>query len=74
MANLADDHKEDRRLNIATQAKKLDPNGKYVRKWLPELEVLPTEKIHCPIEVSPEELTDLNFKIGVDYPRPMVRL
>lgn len=30
--------------------KKVDPDGAYVRRWLPELRHLPTEYIHCPWE------------------------
>jgi len=30
--------------------KKVDPEGNYVRRWLPELRNLPTEYIHCPWE------------------------
>merc|ERR1719352_437557 len=30
--------------------KKIDPNGDYVRRWLPELASLPVKYIHCPWE------------------------
>jgi deoxyribodipyrimidine photo-lyase len=36
--------------NPVLQGRKFDPNGDYVRKWLPELAHLPTEAIHAPWE------------------------
>jgi deoxyribodipyrimidine photo-lyase len=74
IAGVANDHKEDRHVNVLAQAKRLDPNGEYVRKWLPELEPLPKDRIHQLDEITTEELQDLNFKIGADYPRPMISL
>ena len=42
--------------------------GDYVKKWLPELKDLPKKFIH-----KPWELNDKNFKLGKDYPYPIVK-
>jgi len=52
-------------------AKNADPDGEYVRKWVPELAGLPTEFIHCPWE-APCELMSRGIKIGLTFPRRMV--
>mmetsp|Transcript_42913 Transcript_42913/g.82241 ORF Transcript_42913/g.82241 Transcript_42913/m.82241 type:complete len:994 (-) Transcript_42913:56-3037(-) len=49
-------------------AKNADPTGDYVRRWVPELAVLPTEFIHCPWEAAGELLAQ-GIKLGVTYPR-----
>ncbi|MDB4728104.1 DASH family cryptochrome [Saprospiraceae bacterium] len=74
VAGLAYNHKEDRHINVLALAKRLDPNGAYVRKWLPELQSLPKDRIHKLEDFSSEELKNLNFKIGADYPRAMISL
>jgi len=48
--------------NPTLQAKKLDPDGAYVRRWVPELAHLPHDMIHEPWR-SPES--------PQDYPPPM---
>jgi deoxyribodipyrimidine photo-lyase len=48
--------------NPTTQGKRWDPDGSYVRKWIPELEHVPTKFIHSPSEKEP---------VG-SYPAPIV--
>ena len=38
--------------NPTTQSEKFDPNGKYIKKWLPELKDLPNNEIHNPKDRS----------------------
>lgn len=73
-AGVADDHKEERKLNIVSQAKKYDPHAEYVKKWIPKLADLPNDKIHKLNELTPEEQVNYNFQPGFDYPKAMVSL
>ena len=54
--------------NPILQGEKFDKEGQYVRKWVPELKNLPNKFIHKPWEASLEK-----FKLGKDYPFPIVR-
>ena len=60
--------------NPIIQGEKFDPNGDYIRKYVPELEGLPNKFIHKPWEASPEVLQEANVKLGKSYPRPIVDL
>jgi len=50
----------------------LDPNGDFIKKWVSELESIPTEYIHEPWKMTKIEQEMYNFKIGKDYPNPIV--
>jgi deoxyribodipyrimidine photo-lyase len=58
--------------NPITQGQKFDPDGAYVRRWVPELAALPTAAIHAPWTVSPIELAAAGVRLGETYPAPMV--
>lgn len=49
-----------------SQSRRFDPDGAYLRRWLPELSRLPTPAIHDPSSLSPSE------RLAVDYPPPIV--
>ncbi|MBY0432648.1 MAG: FAD-binding domain-containing protein, partial [Cyclobacteriaceae bacterium] len=49
-----------------------DPEGHFVRKWVPSLNTVPTEFIHQPWLMSQEEQLAVGVKIGEDYPLPIV--
>ena len=51
-----------------------DPEGQFVKKWLPELEMLPKEMVHTPWEVTPIEANVYGFHPGISYPLPIVDL
>ena len=53
--------------NPILQGEKFDKEGEYVKKWVPELKDLPKKFIH-----KPWEFTDAKFKLGKDYPNPIV--
>ena len=55
--------------NPILQGEKFDPNGEYVKKWIPELLNVPKEFIHKPWELD-KDVTDL--EIGKNYPKPIV--
>lgn len=58
--------------NPITQGRKFDPEGDYVRRWVPEIAALPNDVIHAPWEASPEVLAEADVKLGENYPGPMV--
>lgn len=58
--------------NPIIQGKKFDPDGTYVRKWIPELAELPKEHIHTPWEAPPLDLAEAGVTLGKDYPHPIV--
>nr|NGY95859.1 Deoxyribodipyrimidine photo-lyase [Neochlamydia sp. AcF84] len=58
--------------NPITQGEKFDPNGDFVRKWVPELAALPNEWIHKPWEAPEKTLREAGIELGVTYPKPIV--
>jgi deoxyribodipyrimidine photo-lyase len=58
--------------NPVSQGEKFDPEGAYVRRWVPELAELPTEWIHQPWSAPPMALREAEVKLGKTYPRPIV--
>lgn len=58
--------------NPISQAKKFDPEGAYVRRWVPELAELPNEWIHEPWLAPARVLAESGVSIGTSYPRPIV--
>ena len=58
----------------ADQIAVIDPSGEYIRKYVPELKNLPIKFLFSPWECPNEILTNLNFKLGQDYPHPIVDL
>jgi deoxyribodipyrimidine photo-lyase len=58
--------------NPVSQGEKFDPNGDYVRHWIPELNKLPNEWVHKPWEAPPRVLANAGIVLGRSYPRPIV--
>jgi len=58
--------------NPVLQGKKFDPMGDYVRRWVPELDRLPTKVIQEPWKADLDEQKSANVIIGEDYPAPIV--
>jgi deoxyribodipyrimidine photo-lyase len=58
--------------NPILQGEKFDPDGAYVRRWVPELGALPDRLIHRPWRASPLELASAGVELGKTYPRPII--
>ncbi|MBI1249920.1 MAG: deoxyribodipyrimidine photo-lyase [Alphaproteobacteria bacterium] len=58
--------------NPVSQGEKFDPDGAYVRRWVPELARLPDALIHKPFAATPLELSEAGVRLGRDYPAPIV--
>ena len=60
--------------NPVTQGQKFDPDGDYVRQYVPELAALPNKYLFNPWEASDDLLREANVELGVTYPKPIVDL
>jgi deoxyribodipyrimidine photo-lyase len=58
--------------NPVLQGQKFDPNGEYVRLWVPELARVPGKFIHRPWEMPAHVQQETGCIIGRDYPAPIV--
>ncbi|WP_334060165.1 cryptochrome/deoxyribodipyrimidine photo-lyase family protein [Alteromonas sp. S005] len=60
--------------NPATQSQKLDPDGVFIKKWVPELAKLPNEAVHAPYDLPPLEAQMLGFDLQQDYVTPIINI
>ncbi len=60
--------------NPVTQGRKFDPDGTYVRRWVPELAKLSSRWLHAPWEAPAAELERAGVRLGHDYPKPVISL
>ncbi|WP_455385533.1 cryptochrome/photolyase family protein [Acidihalobacter prosperus] len=60
--------------NPVLQSRKFDPEGRYLRQWLPEIATLPDKALHAPWESPPQLLRGAGIRLGTDYPHPIVDL
>jgi deoxyribodipyrimidine photo-lyase len=58
--------------NPVTQATKFDPDGTYIRQWVPELKRLEPAWIHQPWMATPEVLAAAGVELGVNYPQRLI--
>jgi deoxyribodipyrimidine photo-lyase len=69
MAGTGTDSRPNRVLNPVTQGKRYDPDGAYVRRWVPEL-----AEIEGPLAHEPWKLQGLDRAALGDYPDPIIEL
>jgi deoxyribodipyrimidine photo-lyase len=58
--------------NPVTQSEKFDPDGKFIRRYVPELAPLDGSEIHAPWQLSAAQQEAKGVVIGHDYPAPVV--
>jgi len=61
-----------RMYNPARHQERFDPDGAYVRRWVPELRDVPAERLSEPWTMSADEQAAAGCVIGRDYPEPIV--
>jgi deoxyribodipyrimidine photolyase len=59
-------------IHPVTQGERFDPQGEYVRRWVPELAGLDSKWIHRPWEAPAEALAKAGIVPGRTYPKPLV--
>ena len=58
--------------NPVTQSERFDPEGFFIRRFLPELADVPKQYLHAPWRMGSIEQQACGTKIGKDYPAPLV--
>ncbi|WP_198969169.1 cryptochrome/photolyase family protein [Xylophilus sp. ASV27] len=58
--------------NPVTQSQKFDAEGRFIRRYLPQLAGLPNDLIHTPWRAQPVDLAAAGLELGRDYPLPIV--
>ncbi len=58
--------------NVIKQSYDQDSNGVFIRKWVPEIRMLPDHLIHEPWKINFLEEKEYNFKLGKHYHKPIV--
>ena len=60
--------------NPVMQGQKFDPDGKYTKKYIPELKDMPNKYLYNPWEAPKEILESANVRLGDNYPLPIVEI
>ncbi len=58
--------------NPITQSENFDPEGAYIRRWVPELARVPSKFIHAPWEMPAADQVRSGCTMGRDYPKPII--
>ena len=58
--------------NPVLQSRRFDADGRFIRRYLPELAALPDELLHAPWLARPVDLAAAGVELGRDYPPPIV--
>ncbi|MCF6776167.1 DNA photolyase family protein [Thiotrichales bacterium 19X7-9] len=60
--------------NPVLQAEKFDPDGEYIKAYIPELALLPVKYLYAPWQAPKEILERAKIELGKTYPYPIVNL
>lgn len=71
---LSDANPFDELMDVNAESSRFDPDGNYVRRWLPVLARLPSKYIHRPWEAPESVLDDAGVELGINYPVPVVSM
>ena len=58
--------------NPVTQSRRFDPQGKFIRRYIPELARVPEPYVHAPWTMDETARRTFACVPGVDYPLPVV--
>ena len=58
--------------NPVSQSEKFDPEGQFIKRYLPQLAPLPTTALHAPWLAKPLQLQAAGVVLGAHYPLPIV--
>jgi len=61
-----------RMYNPVKQSQEQDPDGRFIRQWLPELAGVPNELIHTPWLMHAEQQRQFGVRLDSDYPIPLM--
>ncbi len=70
VAGIGNDPRENRYFNILSQAKRYDPDGDFVKHWIPALKNVPSSRIHEPYLLNETEQKYVQMHLGKHYPKP----
>ncbi len=68
----ADAHPFDYIVDLDKEARRFDPDGEYVCRWLPVLARLPTQYVHAPWTAPPAVLAAADVELGDNYPERII--
>lgn len=74
LAGVGNDPREARYFNIIKQAYDYDPEGDFVKYWIPQLKNIKKSCVHQPWKLQLDEQKNEHLIIGSDYPEPLVKL
>ena len=58
--------------NPVSQSRRFDPQGRFIRRYVPEVAALPDAALHAPWLARPLDLAAAALTLGRDYPNPIV--
>ncbi len=58
--------------NPVSQSQRFDAEGKFIRRYLPQLTALPNKLLHAPWTATPAQLAAAGVTLGGNYPAPVV--
>ncbi|MFM7128173.1 MAG: FAD-binding domain-containing protein, partial [bacterium] len=76
VAGVGNDPRQDRYFHVIKQARDYDPDARYVKTWLPELQSLDSDDAHEPWRLKNKRRQQMfdAFAEEIDYPEPMIDL